>query len=212
MPQVGTQTQETVITPLPPLVRNAWGDDVADTLTEWVDIELERHVVTRAEYRAVLSRVDVLESRIAAPEQAVEQNRLEFHQRFDGMQERFDGLRGELDQRLDGIQERFDQRFDGMQERFDGLRSELGQRIDALRTELKEELREHRRETRIALDDFRQEMNGVQQEVNGLRREMQEGFQTLHTQMLVQTRWMVGSLTVIGALVTLLLAIGTFVK
>ncbi len=209
MPQVQVQTQETTRTPLPPLVRNAWGDEVADTLAEWVDIKLERRVVTRAEYREVLSRMAVLENRVTAPEQAVEQNRLEFHQRFDGMQARFDGLRSELDQRLDGIQERFDQRFDGMQERFEVLRSELGQRIDALRaemqeqnqvlrTELKQELHENRRETRIALDGFRQEM--------------QENFHTLHTQMLVQTRWMIGSLTVIGTLVTLLLAIGTFAK
>ena len=30
--------------------------------------------------------------------------------------------------------------------------------------------------------------------------------------VLVQTRWMIGSLTVIGALVTLLLTVGMFVK
>nr|HID13024.1 hypothetical protein [Anaerolineae bacterium] len=105
------------------------------------------HLVSRDEYGEILSRMDVLESRMESLERAVAQTRVE----------------------------------------------------------LREEIREHRRETRIAIDGFRQEMNERFDRMN-------ERFDRMYDRMLVQTRWMIGSLTVIGALVTLLLTIGTFVK
>jgi tetrahydromethanopterin S-methyltransferase subunit G len=233
MAQAETLTRVRTPAPLqmPRPVREAWGDAATDAFTDWMEVVVLPRVVPRDEYREILSRMDVLESRMDGLdgrmdrlEQAVMQNRAEFHQRLDGMEAKFDqrldGLRAEFDQRLDGMGAEFHQRLDGMEAKFDqrldglgakfdqrldGLGAKFDQRLDGLQAEFRQELHEHRRETRIAIGELRQEM--------------QEGFRTMYAQMdtltermLVQTRWMVGSLTVIGALVTLLLTIGMFVK
>jgi len=43
-----------------------------------------------------------------------------------------------------------------------------------------------------------------------LRREMHDRFDNMHHQMLVQTRWLIGSLALIGTVVSVLLAIAQF--
>ncbi len=189
MAQTEIQTRNRTPAPLkvPSSVREAWGDAATDAFTDWMEAVVMPRMVPRDEYREITSRLDVLESRMSGLgsrmdglEQAVRQNRVELHQRLDG-------IRTEFKLELQGVREEF--------------KSEL----QGLREEFKSELHEHRRETRIAIDELRQEMR--------------ENYRTMHAQldtmterMLVQTRWMIGSLTVIGALVTLLLTVGMFVK
>jgi len=92
-------------------------------------------------------------------------------------------------------------RMDGLESRMDGLE----RAVAGMRTEFREELHHHWRETRIAIDGLRQEMNGRFDQ-------MDERFDRMYERVLVQTRWMISSLVVIGALVTFLLTIGMFVK
>ena len=72
------------------------------------------------------------------------------------------------------------------------FRDDLGQ----LRAEFREEQVQMRAEFREDLGE--------------LRREMHERFDNMHYQMLVQTRWLIGSLALIGTVVSVLLAIAQF--
>jgi len=200
MAQAGIQTRSRMPIPLkmPSPVREAWGDAATDAFTDWMEVTVLPHMVPRDEYREITSRMDVLESRMGGLEgrmdgleRAVMQNRVELHQRLDG-------LRAELKEEQNGLRAE-------IKEEMGGSRAEIKEEMSGLRTEFKSELHEHWRETRIAIDELRQEMR--------------EDSQTTHAQLdamtdrlLIQTRWMIGSLTVIGALVTLLLTVGMFVK
>ena len=48
------------------------------------------------------------------------------------------------------------------------------------------------------------------EDLGELRREMHNRFDNIHHQMLVQTRWLIGSLALIGTVVSVLLAIAQF--
>jgi hypothetical protein len=54
---------------------------------------------------------------------------------------------------------------------------------------------------------MRTELRG---DLGELRREMHDRFDNMHHQMLVQTRWFIGSLALIGTVVSVLLAIAQF--
>ena len=176
MEQVEMVTRSRIPLQIPLSVRRAWGDEATDAFTEWMEVAVLPHMASRDEHREILSRMDVLESRMDSLERAVLQNRLEFHQRLDG------------------------------------LRAEFKEELGGLRAEFKEELREHRRETRIMFDDLRREMDERFDRMDERFDRMNERFDRMYERMLVQTRWMIGSLTVIGALVTLLLTVGMFVQ
>ena len=80
------------------------------------------------------------------------------------------------------------------------------------------------------LDVLERDVADLQADVRELRREMNERFDRLHRemnerfdrmgermdrmyqQMVVQTRWLIGALTVIGTVISLLLTIGQFVR
>lgn len=76
-----------------------------------------------------------------------------------------------------------DKRFDRMNERFD----RMNERFDQMNARFEERF---------------EQMNA----------RSEKRFDQMYNRMLIQTRWMVGSLTVIGTLITVLLAIGQFVK
>ncbi len=81
-------------------------------------------------------------------------------------------------------------------------------RLDILEHDLsglKAEVYELRREMREEINELRREMNERFDRVN-------ERMDRMYHQMVVQTRWLVGTITVIGALITLLLAIGQFIR
>ena len=56
------------------------------------------------------------------------------------------------------------------------------------------------------------EVKDVKLELQALRREMNERFDRMYERMLVQTRWLVGSIAVIGTIISILLAIGQFAR
>ena len=86
--------------------------------------------------------------------------------------------------------------------------------------------RDEYREVLSRLDVLEHDVSDIKVEVRDLRREMSERFDRvnerfdqmyarfdqMYDRMLVQTRWLIGSLALIGTVVSVLLAIGQFVK
>jgi len=60
--------------------------------------------------------------------------------------------------------------------------------------------------------DIKEELRELRGDLRELRREMNERFDQMYERMLVQSRWLIGSLALIGTVVSILLAIGQFVK
>jgi ElaB/YqjD/DUF883 family membrane-anchored ribosome-binding protein len=85
-------------------------------------------------------------------------------------------------------------------------------RLDVLErdvADLKVDVRELRREMNERFDRLYGEMN---EQFDRLYREMNERLDRMYHQMVVQTRWLIGALAVIGTVISLLLAIGQFVR
>ncbi|MBC7226457.1 MAG: hypothetical protein H5T61_04410 [Thermoflexales bacterium] len=81
----------------PPLLRRAWGEEVADALALWLGSILEERTISRDEYRHILSRLDILEHDVADLKSEVQELRREMNERFDRMNERFDQMHERLD-------------------------------------------------------------------------------------------------------------------
>jgi uncharacterized protein (UPF0335 family) len=62
------------------------------------------------------------------------------------------------------------------------------------------------------LDVLERDVAALQADVRELRREMHERFDRIYHQMVVQTRWLIGALAVIGTVISLLLTIGQFAR
>ena len=73
-------------------------------------------------------------------------------------------------------------------------------------------LRDEYREVLSRLDRLEADVSDLKTEVRDLRREMNERFDRLYDRMLVQNRWVVGSIALFGTVVSILLGIGQFVK
>jgi len=78
--------------------------------------------------------------------------------------------------------------------------------------DLKTDVQELRRE----ISELRKEMNErfdrMNERFDQLRREMDERMDRMYHQMVVQTRWLIGSLVVIGTVISVLLAIAQFAR
>jgi hypothetical protein len=92
-------------------------------------------------------------------------------------------------------------------------------RLDVLErdvADLKVEVRELRREMNERFDRLYGEMNErfdrLYKEMNERFDRMGERMDRMYHQMVVQTRWLIGALAVIGTVISLLLAIGQFVR
>ena len=81
------------------------------------------------------------------------------------------------------LRREMNERFDRMSERFDQLRKEMDERFDQLRKEVDERFDR-----------------------------MNERMDRMYHQMVVQTRWLIGSLVVIGTVISVLLAIAQFAR
>jgi ElaB/YqjD/DUF883 family membrane-anchored ribosome-binding protein len=92
-------------------------------------------------------------------------------------------------------------------------------RLDVLErdvADLKVEVRELRREMNERFDRLYGEMNErfdrLYKEMNERFDRMGERMDRMYHQMVVQTRWLIGALAVIGTVISLLLAIGQFAR
>jgi len=104
--------------------------------------------------------------------------------------------------------------------RLDGLEKDISlvkEEQARMRTEFSEDLAQMRGEFREDLGQLRREMNErfahIEERfdrVNEHFDRMHERFDDMHHQMIVQTRWLIGSLALIGTVVSVLLAIAQF--
>lgn len=104
----------------------------------------------------VNQRLDRIESDQASFKQDVTRRFDGIDQRFDGIDRRFD----DIDQRFEGVDRRFDdidQRFEGVDRRFD--------RIESDHKTLRDELREFREETRADLQVLKAGQQGIRTEI-----------------------------------------------
>ena len=103
------------------------------------------------------------------------------------------------------LRREMNERFDRMNERFDQLRKEMDERFDQLRREVDERFDQLRREVDERFDQLRR---GVDERFD----RMNERMDRMYHQMVVQTRWLIGSLVVIGTVISVLLAIAQFAR
>jgi len=98
---------------MPQSVERTLGPEAAGDLSQWIEIIVVEHAVRRDEYRQVLSRLDILEHDVADLKDRI----TDLHRTMD---ERFDRMNAEMNERFDRMNERFDrinERFDQMYER-----------------------------------------------------------------------------------------------
>lgn len=168
---------------VPQTIRRAWGDEVVEAFVPWLEEVVKKQAVPRDEYREVLSRLDLLDKDVVLIKEGLTQTRAEFRE-------------GQAQMRAE-------------------LRDELAQ----VRSEFRDELAQVRGEFRGELGQLRLEMNERFDRVNERFDRVNERFDQMHErfdgmqhQMLVQTRWLIGSLALIGTVISTLLAIGQFIK
>ena len=86
-----------------------------------------------------------------------------------------------------------------IKEEMSGFRTELGQ----MRAEFREVVGDIR-------TDFREDLRGLRLEMDAGFGRVTQQIDEMNERMLVQTRWLIGSLTVLGTIISVLLAIAQF--
>ena len=140
-------------------------------------------MVTRDEYREILSRMDILEHDMSGLTAEVVELRREINARLDAVNSRFDAMEERLDARLDAV----NSRFDAMEERFDARLDAMGERFDA------------------RFDHLQGEMNARFDTVN-------TRIDTIHEVVRSQTRWLIATLIALGGLISVLITVFEFIK
>ena len=168
-------------TALPQSLRGAIGDEAADDLERWFDEALQERAVPRDEYREVLSRLDVLERDVGEVKSRVGEQRRETGELRREMNERFDQLNARFDQQSAQFDQRFDQMGAQFDQRFDQMGAQFDQRFDQVGAK------------------FDQRLDG-----------MNERFDRMHEQMRTMMRWTIGTIALIGVILSALLAIAEF--
>lgn len=57
-----------------------------------------------------------------------------------------------------------------------------------------------------------QRFDKMDQRLNEMNREMNKRLDQMHDRMLVQSRWLIGSIALLGTVISILLAIGQFIQ
>ncbi len=100
------------------------------------------------------------------------------------------GLRQEMKQEIGGLRQEMHQEIGGLRQEIGDLRQEMRQEVDGLRQEM------------------HQEIGSLRQEMHDFGREMNTRLDKMQYQMLVQTRWLIGAVSLFGTIIAILLAIG----
>lgn len=114
-------------TELPHSVHEAWGEQVAEDFSQWIEEFVQERTVHRDEYSEVLSRLKVIDERFKRVDARFEQ----VDERFEQVNERFE----QVDKRFEQVDERFNQvnrRFDQLNQRLDNQTAQFNDRIDRL--------------------------------------------------------------------------------
>ena len=101
-------------------------------------------------------------------------------------------------------------RLDGMEKDISDIKESLFQtRVEfhEEQAQMRAEFREDQAQMRA---EFREDLGELRREMHERFDRMHERFDDMHHQMIVQTRWLIGSLALIGTVVSALLAIAQF--
>jgi hypothetical protein len=139
--------------------------------------------------------------------------RADFRSLQEGYREDFRGLREDFR----SLQERYQEDFQGLRadfrsllERFDHFQTEMRRENEAFRQEIRTENEKFRQEIRAENEKFRQEVQGQFEKIDARFERMEGRFDQMYNRMLVQTRWMVGTIAIFGTLITVLLTVSRF--
>jgi len=119
-------------TSLPESVRETWGEPAADDCARWLDEYVQDRAVTRDEYREILSRLDVLENEVAGINERLDRMEQRFEDRFGQIEERFNHLEERFEDRLSNMEKRFEDRFNKLEEHLDGQFDQIENRFNQM--------------------------------------------------------------------------------
>lgn len=166
---------------IPQVVRRAWGEEVVAEFVPWMEERF--HEIIR--------------------EKAVPRDEYrEVLSRLDALEKDVALIKGELSLTRAELSQGQAQ-----------LRAEFNQGQAQLRAEFREDLSQIRREINERFDRVNEHFDRVNERfdrVNERFDQMGARFDEMYHQMVVQTRWLVGALAVIGTMISVLLAIAQF--
>jgi len=172
---------------LPRSVRNALGEEPAEDFTHWLDLLLSERAVPRDEYRAVQSRLDVLENEVRHLRTDMEDGFEQVDRRFEEVDRRFE----QVERRFVQTQEQFEVRFDQLNERFDRRAEQVDERFETMERRFDSvDRRLDKMDAKIVRYDQR--------------------FDAMNATMMLMMRWTVGTIALFGTLITVLITIAEF--
>lgn len=177
-----------------PRLRETLGDEGVGELITLVDDRVREQAASRDEFQQVIIRLDTLE-------QNVGQLRREMIDRFTRIDDRFIEMDRHFESRFEEMNRHFESRFEQMEQRlevrllsqFEGRFQAIDQRFDQIDQRL---------------DRMDQRLDRMDQRFD----KMDQRLDQMYDRMLVQSRWLIGSIALLGTVISLLLAIGQFIR
>ncbi len=171
------------ITPrVPQVVREAWGDEVVVEFVPWVEQMLKEKALPWVE--------QIVEEK-AVPRDEYRQvlSRMDVLERdVADLKDEVRALRVEMNERFDRVNERFDrmnERFVEMERHFEGRFDEMNRYFEG-------------------------RFDEINQRFVSMERHFEARLDQMSDRMLVQTRWLIGTIALFGTLITILMAIAQF--
>lgn len=112
-------------TAVPRSLRNEFGEELTDDLSQWVRSEIREQSVPRDEYREVLSRLDVIEREMEVRFEGMDARLDRMDERFNQIDLHFDQMSAQFNERFGQMNAQFNQRTDGINERFDRMHEQM---------------------------------------------------------------------------------------
>jgi len=185
---------------VPDRVREVWGDELVVELAPWLQEMIGEYAVPRDEYREVLSRLDRVEKDVSLIKEELAGLRTEMGKLRDQLRAEYaDGLAQLRAEFADGQAQLRAGFADGQAQ----VRAEYADGQAQIRAEFREDLGELRREMQSGFHDMHARFDEMGARFEGRLDEMNH-------RILVQTRWLIGSISVLGTVITVLLTIAQF--
>jgi len=174
---------------IPQTIRRALGEeavvDFIPWMERWLSESIKEKAVPRDEYREVLSRLDGLGKDISLFKEEQIRMRAEFSADLAQM-------RGEFSADLAQ------------------MRGEFREDQAQMRAELREDLGQLRREMNERFDGINGRFDGINGRFDQMNQHFESRLDQMSERMLVQTRWLIGSIALFGTILTVMMAIAQF--
>jgi len=185
---------------IPQTIRRALGEeavvDFIPWMERWLSESIKEKAVPRDEYREVLSRLDGLGKDISLFKEEQIRMRAEFSADLAQM-------RGEFSADLAQMRGEFSADLAQM-------RGEFREDQAQMRAELREDLGQLRREMNERFDGINGRFDGINGRFDQMNQHFESRLDQMSERMLVQTRWLIGSIALFGTILTVMMAIAQF--